>query len=313
MREALQASVSASAHIGTASSQSMREALQASVSASSHIGTASSQSMREALQQASTSASSHIGTASTSSLYTADRLLAFDTERFPLRELVQEAIGVDELEKLHLHEAEKFLPSHSVGRTSAQSPQRRMELLRHALNEKWKCSAERKQWERELLPRIVRECIRPCSMPAEQQLIYQRSPLLRFHVAWPVEAGEQVDVNPANPPGRLALLHKDADTGHPSSEVNYLLPVTLRTHGANSLWVESEPNVGDYAPFELRYGQMMQWRGNALRHYSHRNTCDETRVSFDFRVIPGSRWEPPRGKSLFRLGSYYLDAMARNG
>jgi hypothetical protein len=37
---------------------------------------------------------------------------------------------------------------------------------------------------------------------------------------------------------------------------------------------------------------------------------DETRVSFDFRVIPGSQWEEPGPKSLFRLGSYYRDALA---
>ena len=69
-------------------------------------------------------------------------------------------------------------------------------------------------------------------------------------------------------------------------------------------------HVGDYAPFEIRYGEMAQWRGNSLRHYSHRNVEDETRVSFDFRVIPGSQWEEPGPKSLFRLGSYYRDALA---
>lgn len=69
-------------------------------------------------------------------------------------------------------------------------------------------------------------------------------------------------------------------------------------------------HVGDYAPFEMRYGEMAQWRGNSLRHYSHRNVEDETRVSFDFRVIPGSQWEEPGPKSLFRLGSYYRDALA---
>lgn len=255
---------------------------------------------------------SNNGCITTCSLYEAERLLTFDTTSFGLRELVQEAIGVEELESLHHYEPEDFLPAHSVGRRLASGPQRRVELLRHALNEKWKCSSERKHWERALLPRIVREVIGSRTVPAEHELLYQRSPLLRFHVAWPIEAGERVDMRPDDPPGRLALLHKDADTGHPQGEVNYLLPVTLRTHGANSLWVESQPGLGDYRPFEMRYGQMMQWRGNSLRHYSHRNTGEETRVSFDFRVIPGSRWvPPPRGsKSLFRVGTYYLDAMA---
>ena len=183
---------------------------------------------------------------------------------------------------------------------SSTPPARRVELLRHALNERWKGSPQRKQWEGEFLPRLVREVIGPGSMAAEERLIFQRAPLLRFHVAWPLEPGEVHVPQPpsagfvnsafvARPPGTLAMLHKDSDTGHASGEVNFLLPVSLRTHGSNSLWVESAPSSGDYAPLEVRYGQLVQWRGNSLRHYSHRNTELETRVSFDFRVIPGSQ------------------------
>ena len=248
----------------------------------------------------------------------AERTISFDTYRYPLRDLVQSALGVRDLEKLHEHEPEEFI---SLGRSSVASrgPQRRVELLRHALNERWKCSSQRKEWEREYLPRLVREVIGPASMANEERLIFQRSPLLRFHVAWPLASGEtrnpQQPVagfgkvgHSVKPPGTLAMLHTDHDTGHPPSEVNYLLPVNLRTYGSNSLWVESAPGLGDYAPFEISYGEMVQWRGNSLRHYSGRNTEDETRVSFDFRVIPGSQWEEPRHKSLFRLGTYYLDA-----
>eukprot|EP00966_Prymnesium_polylepis_P267478 6179175-Prymnesium_polylepis.1 len=60
----------------------------------------------------------------------------------------------------------------------------------------------------------------------------------------------------------------------------------------------------------MSYGELMQWHGNSLAHFSHRNTLDETRVSFDFRVIPGSAWVPPHPRSLFQLNTYYLDALA---
>ena len=192
---------------------------------------------------------------------------------------------------------------------SSTRPARRVELLRHALNERWKGSPQRKQWEGEFLPRLVREVIGPGSMAEEERLLFQRAPLLRFHVAWPLEPGEVHVPQPpaagfvnsgfvAKPPGTLAMLHKDSDTGHAPSEVNFLLPVNLRTHGSNSLWVESAPSSGDYAPFEVRYGQLVQWRGNSLRHYSHRNTELETRVSFDFRVIPGSQCSTGKGPPL---------------
>lgn len=248
---------------------------------------------------------------------------SFDTALFPLRELVQSALGVQDLEKLHEYEPDDFphwrARHSSIGRGS-HGAQRRIELLRHALNQRWKGSPQRKEWECEHLPRLVREVIGPRSMAGEERLLFQRSPLLRFHVAWPLEAGEKHrDEEPLpgfgrtghspKAPGTLAMLHKDQDTGHPSSEVNFLLPVNLRTYGANSLWAESAPDRGDYAPFNIEYGEIVQWRGNSLRHYSHRNTCDETRVSFDFRVIPGSTWETPCPKSLFQAGSYYLDAL----
>ena len=257
-------------------------------------------------------------------LRTTNRLLTFDQELFPLRELVQAAVGVEALDKLHLYEPEDFLPKSASSRGSAaasRGAQRRVELLRHSLNERWKGSAERKLWERELLPRLVREVVGPCSMAGEERLLYQRSPLLRFHVAWPAAPGEVVAHEPPTrgfgraghspkPPGALAMLHTDHDTGHPSSEVNFLLPVTPRICGANSLWVETAPGRQDYRPFEMSYGELMQWHGNSLAHYSHRNTLDETRVSFDFRVIPGSAWAPPHPKSLFQLNTYYLDALA---
>ena len=109
----------------------------------------------------------------------AERTIAFDTVQYPLRELVQSALGVQELEKLHEHEPDEFI---SLGRRSVDSrgPQRRVELLRHALKERWKGSPQRKEWEREHLPRLVREVIGPASMANEEQLIFQRSPLLRF-------------------------------------------------------------------------------------------------------------------------------------
>ena len=116
----------------------------------------------------------------------------------------------------------------------------------------------------------------------------QRAQLLRCHlhglvlVAWPLAPGETFKPQPpvagfgkvghsAKPPGTLAMLHTDHDTGHPPREVNYLLPVSLRTYGSNSLWVESAQGLGDYAPFEMSYGEMVQWRGKSLRHYSHRS------------------------------------------
>ena len=242
------------------------------------------------------------------------RVLRFDEDAFPLLELVQEALGVDSLETLHLLQPEDFLPAGRAAPALAaeRSPKRRLELLRHNLQERWKTSVQRVAFETQIMPRLVREVVAP-TMPGEQFVLYQRASILRFHLAWPLVDGE--NSLPADAKlGALALLHADGDYGHPSGEVNYWLPLT-QAYGSNSLFAETAPGRADYSPFVLRYGELQQWRGHSNRHYSHRNLTPTTRVSFDFRVIPGSAWrEPgapggPHERSGFKRESYYAELM----
>lgn len=247
-----------------------------------------------------------------------EHLLSFDTKSFPFRELVADALEVEdvsELDKLHLYEPEDFALAGKIraSLSSSRTPLKRVELLRRALTERWKMSPQKRTWEKEYLPCLVREVVGPGEMPDETMLVYQRAPMLRFHVAWPLEDGEQYDytVPPktGRNPGTLAAVHTDGGKyGHPTGEVNFLLPMTC-VGGTNSLFVEGFPERGDFEPFSIRYGEMMVWNGNDHRHCSPRNISDKTRVSFDFRVIPGSKWEKPDNKSSFQLGTYYLDAL----
>ena len=251
-----------------------------------------------------------------------ERILSFDTDDFPLCELVAQAMGchsIDELGKLHLREPEEFCDQGRIRASQADTrpPLKRVELLRRALTTKWKMSQQKRQWENDYLPRIVRNVVGPKVMEQETQLIYQRSPMLRFHIAWPLTPNEELTHDNTIPPmggrnpGTLAGLHTDAEYGHPPGEVNFFLPVTANTFGTNSLFVEGDAQRGDFEPMELSYGEMMLWNGNSCRHCSPRNISNQTRISFDFRVIPGSQWiEPPKEKGFFQLGGYYMDAMA---
>ena len=245
---------------------------------------------------------------------TAEQVLAFDAQAFPLRRLVQEAVGVEELELLHTHKPEDLLPSATFkGSSATWSEQRRLELLQHSLQELWKTSEQRQEFL-QLLPSLIVATIAP-QFPKESYFYFQKSPLLRFHLAWPENGDENIFLNDeqqqqkkkrSKPPGALTTIHTDGSYGHPSTEINFWLPVTLRTYGSNSLMVESEPMKGDFRPFELDYGAMVQWRGNQNRHFSHRNTTEHTRASFDFRIIPGSaagHCDLTAGK--FRVGTYY--------
>ena len=111
-------------------------------------------------------------------------------------------------------------------------------------------------------------------------------------------------------PGSVAPCqpHVDADYFHDASELNFWLPLTA-VAGANSLYSESAPGLGDYAPFDLDYGECMRFYGNRCRHYTVANSTMTTRVSIDFRVIPASLAAPPSDttRSQWKLadGGYY--------
>ena len=91
--------------------------------------------------------------------------------------------------------------------------------------------------------------------------------------------------------------------------MNYFVPLT-KTHGTNTLWAETVEDKADYIPFESDYGECTEWNGSFLTHGNKINKTSVTRVSFDFRVIPKSRYIPSEHTSVnmklpFKVGGYY--------
>jgi hypothetical protein len=102
-------------------------------------------------------------------------------------------------------------------------------------------------------------------------LRFQCPPTLRIHM-----------------PGRAPTigLHCDSEyDNHEPGEINFWVPFT-RVFDSNTLWAESAPGQGDFAPFELSVGEAVRFNGNQCRHFTKPNGTDKTRVSIDFRVIP---------------------------
>lgn len=105
-------------------------------------------------------------------------------------------------------------------------------------------------------------------------------------------------------PGNLAVgeFHRDADYGHPLTERSFWLPLTP-AWDTNSVWigntaVRAEP--GDIIMFDA-VGQL---HGNKV------NTTGKSRVSFDFRCVPVSQYQPTEARSInlslaFAPGAYY--------
>lgn len=125
-------------------------------------------------------------------------------------------------------------------------------------------------------------------------LVYQTVPTFRVHL-----------------PGGLAVgeFHKDSDYAHSRREINFWLPFT-HAFGSNSIWIESQEDLGDYRPASVPKGQVFVFPGGVLKHGNHQNETGVTRVSFDFRVIPREEFSPTGTHSVsagveMRIGGYY--------
>ncbi len=113
-------------------------------------------------------------------------------------------------------------------------------------------------------------------------------------------------------PGSLAVgeFHRDCDYNHPPGEVNFMVPLTPAVD-TSAMWIESEPDKGDYRPVNLLYGEVARFDGNRCRHGNKVNATRRTRVSFDFRLLSigdFQRSDPKRslGAGLpFTIGGYY--------
>lgn len=129
--------------------------------------------------------------------------------------------------------------------------------------------------------------------------IYQTLPTLRLHF----------DKNWATPE-----FHVDTQEGyfHPHGEINCILPVT-ECFGNNSVWIENEPNRGNFHPVKMNFGDLLTFSGGTLRHGNKLNDTGLSRISFDFRIMPLSKYDPEYSQSSatkstkFIIGEYYKE------
>lgn len=145
---------------------------------------------------------------------------------------------------------------------------------------------------RPLYDKFVREYIKP--MFGGSEIVYQSIPTFRVQLVGNVGVG---------------AFHKDRDYNHGTSEVNFWLPF-VDVWGNNSVWVESEEDKADYHPVKMSYGQVLRFDGANLMHGNRLNDTFQTRVSFDFRVVPIEKFKPSSKGSInmnskFDIGSYF--------
>ena len=144
--------------------------------------------------------------------------------------------------------------------------------------------------------------------PEEERIVVQKTPNLRISFPNLTAIGKK-DSDSCD---SIIGLHSDSDFGHHSSEVNFVVPIT-EMFDTNSIFYE--PSVGssvlveDYDSLNLKTGEMCKANFNKLNHYNKVNCTGVTRISFDFRVIPYSKYQENldyfKGTK-FELGSYYV-------
>lgn len=129
--------------------------------------------------------------------------------------------------------------------------------------------------------------------------------------------------------------------------INFWLPL-VPAHANNTLWVEDFTLTSDDAdsaaaaavapaaasaatttatatatatPLEGVFGDCWQFYGNGAAHYTVPNDTARTRISLDFRCVPGpfyhNDWAPSRGRKngsqAFFCGGYYARLVKRGG
>jgi ectoine hydroxylase-related dioxygenase (phytanoyl-CoA dioxygenase family) len=182
----------------------------------------------------------------------------YDVGVFDFGRLVAEALRIDQLAEAHNTSGDYEIFSRETDQSS----------VFHARFYDWFRESDAFT---QLYRRFIATVITPL---IGEELVFQRIPNLRVHLPGNVAVGE---------------FHRDADYHHGGEEVNFWTALT-DAHDTNTIWIESEPDKGDFQPMDLHYGQVLMFDGVHLRHGNKTNETGRTRVSFDFRVIPRSRY-----------------------
>ena len=144
--------------------------------------------------------------------------------------------------------------------------------------------------------RFLKDVIKP---RYGEDIVYQKIPTFRVHLPGNVSVGE---------------FHKDkhyrnVEWAEQVKETNYYIPLT-KAYGTNTIWAETEEDKGDFKSFDSDYGECIEWDASNLTHGNKDNITNATRVSFDFRVIPKSRYIESSQLTIntkipFGIGGYY--------
>jgi hypothetical protein len=200
--------------------------------------------------------------------------LSYDTETYPFSTLVGRHLAVDDLSQLH---AWFDVPALSCETQQHTDLHRRLYDIGSEFDDHYRA--------------FVKKCVIPW---IGEDVAFQATPNFRFQM-----------------PGSKAVndWHTDRDHGHGHEEINFWVPLTTVTEH-NCVWIEPGDGLAP-VPMPCELGEVLIFDGAGRRHGNKVNASVRTRVSFEFRVIPMSRYvDRPDDKSTvmgkrFVLGDYF--------
>lgn len=210
------------------------------------------------------------------------KIVEYSVDKFPFAEIVSDILNVRRLDDLHqLGKMQKF-----TRETDQKTP----------FHERYYQNQERLfSYYDKLLQDVFGE-----HLIGTGNIVCQIAPTFRVHLPENIAVGE---------------FHKDSDYKHQKNEINFWLPFT-NAFGTNSIWIESQPDMADYQPAKVDYGQVLIFKGSMLRHGNKMNDTGKTRVSVDFRGMRKSEYDPDcdgasiNTKMKFLIGGYYKEISA---
>ena len=153
---------------------------------------------------------------------------------------------------------------------------------------------------------FLRQNILPL-FPEETKLVIQKTPNIRFSI--PENAAIGFD---PNDPENIIGLHCDSDFGHHKTEQNFIVPIT-KMFETNSLFHEPHQDSGvhpsNFENLQLNKDEFATAYFNKIKHCNRINKTNKTRISFDIRVIPFSKYQENLKDfkdTKFELGKYYI-------
>lgn len=208
-----------------------------------------------------------------------ETILKYDTNKYNFQEVVSK-IYKSELDQIHNDSDKEYNIVQYLGKDSDTIFHK---VFYNKLREGW---PELKDIYKDFIKEIILPLI------DEERLVYQKTPTYRVHL-------------PHNKV--VSLWHKDGDENHkhPNGEINFILPLT-KAYDTNTVWIESEPDLLDFHPVNMEYGEFLMFHGNQCTHGNKVNETGKTRVSFDFRVIPGSEYDDHYNSKTITTGQKYV-------